>query len=148
MTARLAVACALVLLAGCSGGRKPYAEDPSAKNVSIRTQASGVRAALHVHGVDAQCRTQYLGTVDLDKPALEIGLPAGRTALLVFDFSSSSFLRGSSRISRETLLRPRQGYRYEVEAKYRDDLYDVVVRERPPSGASRALPLLDLSSCR
>lgn len=148
MSARLAVACALVLLAGCAGGRKPYAEDQSARNIAIRTQASGVRAALHVHGVDAQCRTQYLGTVDLDRPALEIGLPAGRTSLLVFDFASSSFLRGSRRVSRETLLRPRQGYRYEVEAKYRDDLHDVVVRERPPSGASRELPLLDPASCR
>src|SRR5438067_1716980 len=54
------------LLTGCSGV-KTYSES-GAKNLSIRTDVSGVRAALHVHDVRAGCLTDYRGTVELDRP--------------------------------------------------------------------------------
>lgn len=162
MKSRLAtLACALALaqLAGCAGPRlKPYpdnlADDPAAKNLSIRTSTSSgsafssVRAALDVHSVDAQCRTRYLGTVALDKPSVAVGIPPGRWSYLVFDFATSGFLGGTrGRISRETLLKPRADNRYEIDVTYRDDLYNVVIREKLPRGALRELPLLDLASC-
>jgi hypothetical protein len=141
-------ACALSLaLAGCSGV-KTYPDDIAAKNLSIRTASSGARAALGIHSVDAQCRTQYLGTVALDKSSVALGIPAERWSYLVFDFATSRYLGSQrGRISRETLLKPRAGYRYEIDVTYRDDLYDVVIREQPPRGKARELEFLDLGSC-
>jgi len=146
--AALACALAAALLGGCSGGRKSYPNDLPEKNVSVRPALSGVRAVLHIHGVDAQCRTEYLGTLDLDRPSVALGIPADRWSYLVFDFSSSSWLSGSHRMTQETLLRPRAGHRYEIAATYRENIYDVVVREAPPRGQLRPLPLQDFSSCR
>ncbi|MGH8695736.1 MAG: hypothetical protein ACREVS_04635, partial [Burkholderiales bacterium] len=80
---------------------------------------------------------------------VSVGIPADRASYLVFDFASSSFL-GSARstISQETLLRPRPGYSYDVEASYKDDIYSVFIREiHPRTGASRAVELRRLSAC-
>lgn len=142
-------AAAFALLAACASGGKPYPNDLPAKNLSVRSTLAGVRGALHIHGVDAQCRTEYLGTLDLGQAALAVGIPVERWSYLVFDFSSSSFLGATrGRIRQETLLRPRAHHSYQIDATYRDDIYNVVVRERPPQGALRELPLLDLASCR
>lgn len=153
---RLACALALALLAGCAGsGLKPYPDELPAKNLAIRTATSSgsafssVRAALGIHSVDAQCRTRYLGTVDLDRPAIALGIAPDRWSYLVFDFASSGFLGGTrGRISRGIMLRPQAGHRYEVEVSYRDDIYSVVLHERLPRGELRELPLRDLASCR
>ena len=77
----LAVLCA-ALLGGCTGGRKSYPDDVSPKNVSVRPALAGVKGALHIHRMDAQCKTEYLGTVDLDQPSVALGLPAWQ--LVVF----------------------------------------------------------------
>jgi hypothetical protein len=99
--------------------------------------------------LDAQCRTEYLGTVALDKPSAEIGIPAERWSYLVFDFSTSSFLAAKrTRISLETLLKPRAGYRYEASVTYRDDIYNVVIREQSPRGGWREVAMRDLASCK
>lgn len=145
----IALALGLALaLAGCAGPT-PYRDDVTPKNVSIRTStASDVRAVVGVHGVDARCRARYLGMVALDKPSVALGIPQERWSYLLFEFATSSFL-GSSRsaVSKGTLLKPRAGYRYEVDVSYRDDIYNVVVRERSPRGTLREIPLLELSSC-
>jgi hypothetical protein len=152
--AALACATALVALAGCSG-LKTYPNDLPLKNLTVRTvTASGsafssVRAELDVHSVDAACRTQYLGTVALDAPSVAVGIPAERASHLVVNFLSSSFLGGTrGRISRETWLSPRPDARYEIDVTYRDDLYQVVLREKPARGATRELPLRSEPSCR
>lgn len=154
--ARLACAVALAFLAGCAGsGLQPYPDELPAKNLSIRTATSSgsafssVRAALAIHSVDGQCRTRYLGTVDLDRPSVALGIAADRWSYLVFEFASSGFLGGTrGRISRGIMLRPQTGHRYEVDVSYRDDMYNVVLRERLPRGEMRELPLRDLASCR
>jgi hypothetical protein len=108
-----------------------------------------VRAAVGVYRVDERCQIEYQGTVDLDKPIVAVGIPADRASYLVFGFASSSFLGGTrSTMSQETLLRPRPGYSYDVEASYKDDIYSVVIREvHPGTGASRAIELRRLSAC-
>lgn len=141
-------AAVLALLVACASGGKPYRNDLPEKNVSVKPALSGVRAALHIHGVDAQCRTEYLGTLELDRPTVELGIPEDHWSYLVFDFSSSSLLRGSHRMTQQTLLRPRAGHLYEIAAAYRDNIYHVVVREAPPHGRVRELPLQDFSACR
>ncbi len=148
-----ALALAVGLLGGCSG-MKPYPNSLE-PNLQIRTETksgsvfSGVRAAVGIHRVDERCQIEYLGTVDLDKPTVAVGIPADRASYLVFDFASSSFLGGTrSRITQETVLRPRPGYSYEIVASYKDDIYNVVIREvHPGTGASRAIELRRLS-CR
>ena len=144
---KLAPACALALLAGCAGGAKPYPDDAAPKNLTVRTAASGVRAELDIHSVDAQCRAPYVGTVKLDKPSIAVGIPTDGWSYLKFDFASSSLLRGSHRITKETLLRTRAGHTYEADVSYKDDIYSVVLREKPPRGAARELPFRDLASC-
>jgi len=147
--AKTALACGLALaFTGCAGPT-PYRDDIAPKNVNVRTAtASDVRAVVGVHSVDAQCRAQYLGVVALDKPSIAIGIPPERWSYLLFQFSTSSLL-GSSRsaVSKGTLLKPRAGYRYEVDVSYRDDIYNVVVREKTPRGRDREIPLLELDSC-
>jgi hypothetical protein len=148
-------AAALVVLATACSGLEPYRNDGPIKNVTIRTAASSgsafssVKVELDVHGVDASCATRYLGTLRLDQPTLALSLPPGRGSVLTFQFLSSNFL-GSSRggVGRQVFITPRLEQRYEIDVSYRDDLYDVVLRERVRHDALREVALRDLSACR
>jgi len=134
---RLAV-LALALAAGCSG-TKVYSDLPE-KNLQVRTSLSGTKAAMGVHRLDAQCAAFYEGFIELDRPAIEVGLPPGRPSLLVFEFYGSSFFSGSHSIKQEARIVPRPGYRYEARVTYKDSLYNVELREIDPrSGAAREL---------
>ena len=84
----------LALVAACSGLRT-YPTGPGG-NLAVRSQMDDdVRASLHIHRVDAHCRTEYVGTVELDRAALLLGLPPEQTSYLVVTFDTSSFLGGS-----------------------------------------------------
>lgn len=141
------------LLAGCSG-IKTY-PDTSPKNLVVRTEASSgsllgrSRVSVHIHEVDANCRTEYRGTVQLNEPTVEIGVPAGRPSLLVFNFYNSSFLGGTTgNINYETLLRPRQGFTYDATARYRDGIYYVSIRESGARGGQgREVAQRGLKNC-
>jgi hypothetical protein len=145
LCATLLAAC---VVAGCSGV-KTYPEGGT-KNVSIRTDVSGVRASVHIHEVAPDCRgTRYVGTVALDARSTRVSIPADRWSYLVFVFSRSSMLRGSSgSVRAATLLKPHPGYGYEFQVSYRDDAYDVALREADPrKSTSRELARLPLGSC-
>ena len=141
------------LLAGCSG-IKTY-PDTSPKNLFVKTEASSgsafsrVRVSVHIHQVDASCRTEYLGTVQLSEPSVEIGIPPDRLTYLEFSFFSSSFFSGSSgTIYYTTLLRPRAGYIYDASARYADGIYYVVIRESDPRrSAGREVERMGLDEC-
>jgi len=141
------------LLAGCSG-IKTY-PDTSPKNLVVKTEASSgsaftrMRVAVHLHEVDASCRTKYLGTVQLNDPTVEIGVPPERASYLVFNFAGSTFLGGSSsNISYETLLRPRAGYTYYATARYANGIYYVAIRESSArGGAGREIARRGLNEC-
>lgn len=141
------------LVAGCSG-LKTY-PDSGAKNLHVRTEAasgsafSRMRVAVHIHQVDANCRTEYQGTVQLNEPSVQIGIPPDRLSFLVFSFSGSTFLGGSSSsISYETLLLPRAGYAYDAQASYKDNIYNVAIRESDPRrSAGREIVRRGLDEC-
>jgi hypothetical protein len=137
---------AALVLAACSG-LKTYPND-AAKNLIVRTDLDKARASLHVHHVDAGCKTDYRGTVALDQPSVAVGLPPERLTWLVASFDTSSFFGGSSATSVGTLLRPRAGYRYELKLKYRDNLYDFALSETEPGKPSRPVARRDLGSCK
>jgi len=152
MIRRALILCCAVLVAGCGGMR--YA-DVAEKNLAIRTETSSgsafssVKAVLGVHAVDARCKLTYEGYVDLDRPLVQVGIPAERLSYLVFEFASSSFLGGSrGSISQETLLRPRPGAIYDVKVTYKNELYEVAMRETPRGGRPRDIELVGLGACK
>jgi hypothetical protein len=147
MSARLAVAFAAgVVAAGCSGLRTYPNDAPN--NVHILTQTDrGVRAALHVHEVNGTCPTRYEGTLALDRPALDVGVPAGRTSYLVVSFDTSSFMAGSRSTSVGTVLTPRPGYEYQLAVRYKQDIYDIALLEIDRNGVTRDLARRALAGC-
>ena len=143
---------AVIFLAGCSLTR-PYANTPQ-KNLTIRTTTesgllSSVRASVDIYEVDDACQTEYLGTVKLRKPQVKVGIPASKTSYLVFVFASSSFLANSSgTTSYDTLLKPQTDYGYNIDVSYKDDIYNVVMREvSPDKTAGREVDPMDLNTC-
>ena len=153
-TPRAALLLVAASIAGCSS-LKTY-PNRSPENVVVRSAIesgsvfSSMRGSVHIHEVDSDCRTNYVGTVKLDQPKVALGLPAERTSYLVFAFDGSSFLGGSSSSTASgTVVKPRAGYRYEVAVSYRDSIYNVVLRESDPrNGTSRELPRRQLSGCK
>ena len=126
------IAALILGLAGCDASR-PYTGEAE-KNVRIRASASSGRIALDVFGLNSGCEATYLGYVALDRPVVELGLPAGRASLLVFQFE------GGTSIKKEVQLVPKPGNRYEAYAAYKDSIYDIELREIDPrTGANREL---------
>ncbi|MDX1431336.1 MAG: hypothetical protein R3286_02690 [Gammaproteobacteria bacterium] len=144
---------AAVLLIGCSGAFT-Y-PNTHARNLRIHTHTdsgspfSSVHAALGIYEVDANCRIEYRGSVDLDQDTVDVGIPSNRPSYLVFEFYGGSFLAGSSRsITWETLLEPATGRSYDIEVSYVDDIYDVRISEsRPGSAAVDRVERRDLRTC-
>lgn len=146
MRSRLLLCAVALLVAGCSG-LKTYPND-APKNVHVVTQADrGVRTALHVHAVKGECTTHYDGTLALDRATLDVGVPAGRPSYLVVSFDTSSFMAGSRSTSMGTLFTPRAGYEYELAVRYKQDIYDIALREIDRKGASRELARRPLTGC-
>ncbi len=141
------------LLIGCSG-IKTY-PNTADKNFHITTETdsgsvlSKVRTAVDIHRVDADCKTEYEGTVQLKSSSVDIGIPPGRLSYLVFVFSSSGFFSSSSStITYGGLLMPGADYLYDVKVSYVDDIYNVVIREtNPRKKKSREIELKDLNDC-
>lgn len=143
---RVLAAIGAVLIAGCSG-LKTYPND-APKNLRVANELErGVRAALHVHQVTGECATRYEGTLALDQPTVEVGVPEGRTSYVAVTFDTSSFLGGSRATTMGTVLAPRAGYRYEMTVRYKQAIYDVALREIDRKGASRELQRRGLSGC-
>ncbi len=128
----------LLALVAC-GGSQLYRNDGD-KNLTVRSELREVTAVLHVYEVAGDCKTSFRGTLPLDRPEVEIAMPASRATYLVVRFDSSSFLGGSRAISTGTLVEPRAGYRYELRVRYRNSIYDVALLEIDRKGASRELP--------
>lgn len=141
------------LLAGCSG-MKPYPNSLE-KNLHVQTALdsgsmfSAVEAAVDIHRLGQDCSTDYEGTVQLSGPTIDIGIPSNRWSRVVFVFSSYSFWwNRSGTISYETLLKPQVGYHYPIKVTYRDDQYNVTIREtRPGSALSREIDRKDPRTC-
>lgn len=142
---RLFALLGALAIAACSGLKTYPNEAP--KNLRVASQLEGARAVLHVHEVTGPCATRYEGTVKLDQPAIDLGVPAGRPGYLVVAFDTSSFLGGQRGTTIGTVFTPREGFRYELGVRYKDSLYDVALREIDRKGAARELPRRGLSGC-
>jgi len=142
------------LLAGCTGIKSyPSTQD---NNLHVRTTTdsgswfSSVRVAVDIHGVGQDCSTRYEGTVQLNQPTIDVGIPPNRWTQLVFVFASSSFLAGrSGMIIYDTMLKPRAGYHYQITVSYKNDIYHVAIRETQPNQSTGLeIDRQPLSTCR
>ena len=146
----------ITLAAGCSG-IKTYPNE-GLKNLTVRAKTSSasslesIRTSVDVYGLDNSCNPVYEGTVQLDKPSVEIGIPPGRTSYLAFVFAGSSCLAGSKTMTTyETLFNPRKGRSYIIDASYEEDVYHVEIREvRKGKGktSGRLIERKTLDSCK
>jgi len=143
-----------VVLGGCSGLRS-YPNNLE-KNLDIQTETdsgsifSKVRAEVDIFRVTANCKTEYQGTISLDGPSVEVGIPPDKLSYMAFRFSNSSFLASSrSTMSHETLLEARAGYNYGIKVSYVDDIYNVTITEKHPrSPKAREIDLRDINACK
>lgn len=114
-------------LAACSG-IKPY-HNPAQPNLQVQVNTE-VDTYLHIYAIQQNCQLNYQGSVELDKPRLDISLPVSENSYLVFTFSSSSFWSSSSgSMNYETQLKPRKGYRYEAQVSYIENIYNIELFE-------------------
>lgn len=144
----------LGFLTACSGV-KTYPNTLDSNLHVITTTDSGsvltsVNASVEIYQVEGDCSINYAGTVQLDKPTVDIGIPTGRSSYLVFVFSSSGFLSSSSSsTSYSTLLRPRAGLQYDIDVSYLENIYNVVIHsKRPGSDKRQAIETRDMASCK
>lgn len=142
------------LLSGCSG-IKTY-PNTLTKNLQIKIETdsgsmfSKVRTAVDIYRVDAECKTEYEGTVQLKSSSVEVGIPSDRLSYLVFVFANSGFFSSSSSMmSYDAMLKPRAGYNYDVKVTYMDDIYNVMMHEkRPGKKKGREIELKGLNDCK
>jgi hypothetical protein len=129
----------LAMLAGCSS-LKTY-QSNGAKNMLVRVKNEGggffssTRPDVHIFSVDAACEAHYLGTVELDAPRVEIGLPVGQAVLIEFVFAKSSFGGQQAATSVEIMATPRKGTRYEFDVAYLRNGYSATGMEFQPGQA-------------
>lgn len=143
-----------LLLGGCAG-IKTY-PNRHAKNLLVQTERdsgsmlTSIKMAVDIYAVQPDCSLVYEGTLQLPDQQTEIGIPAGRSSYLEFVFDNSGFFSSSSStISSGTLLRPRKGYRYDIEARYIDAIYNVVIHEKKPGQKrGREIDPGDMRNCR
>ncbi|MDX1406370.1 MAG: hypothetical protein R3192_17695 [Woeseiaceae bacterium] len=135
----IAVVALSLLLVGCSG-LKPYRSSHE-KNLFITTDTeqgffSGVDAALDIYSMRTECDVDYQGTVELSNSRVEVGLPQGVPAWLVFRFESSAFFSNTrSSMGYDVALYPEYGQVYDVNVSYHDNIYNVEVAERRRGGS-------------
>lgn len=133
---RIRAAALLALsLYGCSG-LKTY-PDTIEKNARIHVRTDGgtllsrIGIELDLYTVDAGCGSIYLGTLQLDDPTIELGLPLDRKVRLAYVFSRAAILGTSSMTVIEMMLTPRRGERYDFDVAYLKEGYTATGRLFP-----------------
>ena len=147
------VAIMIWFITGCSG-LKTYHSDLE-NNLQIMTQTdsgsifSNLDAAVDIHKVNPDCSTEYTGTIQLDDSSKDIGIPADRSSYLVFVFEKSGFFSAETSTSYDTLIRPRNGYKYTAEVSYQENIYNVIINEVDPGNRkSREIETRGMYACR
>jgi hypothetical protein len=116
-----------------------------------RTPVAATNAWLEIQRVLPGCRGTPEGEVFLRGPVDSLHVPAGRLSNLVFKFRTSSLLSGGAAgvTSYTTLIRPREGYRYEATVTYESSLFTIDILEIAPlGGSSRKIQRQDLTACQ
>jgi len=138
----------IMLLAGGCSTTKIY-KDVLSHNLEVNSETDSVETTLDIYSVGAQCESEYLGTVALDRSSIELGIAIEKPSYLSVGFASSSFWSSSSGfISYDFTLLPRKAFRYEVDVSYIDNIYNVIVYEVGQfTGEKREMEAAELWNC-
>jgi hypothetical protein len=154
MARPIAALVALLALAGCAGdGVRDYrsvGENNLSIDAKIQSNSFGtVRGALlHVYELNAACKLVYIGTIALDKPKVDVGLPTGKLLFLRAEFvTRERFSESGTRNGYSYVLQPRAGYRYAADIRQQDRMYKFALTERAPGGARRELERRGAERC-
>ena len=144
---RLAVVGLILLIGGCSA-TKLY-KNELAHNLEVNSKTDSVETTLDVYSVGAQCASEYLGRVAIDRGSVGLGIEPEKPSYLVVGFAHSSFWSNSSgSISYDFTLLPRKSFRYEVDVSYIDKIYNVTVYEVSKlTGKKREMEATELRNC-
>ena len=144
----LALISIMLLISGCSA-TKLY-QDMLTHNLEVNSKTDSVEATLDIYSVGAQCESEYLGTVALDRSSIELGIAMEKPSYLIVGFSSSSFWSSSSGfINYDFTLLPRKAFHYEVDVFYIDNIYNVNVYEVSQlTGKKREMEAAELRNCQ
>jgi hypothetical protein len=134
----LMVAAFLLMLGGCAtSGEKPYAS-VGEKNFHIHSvvdHTDDLRAYLYVYDVDASCKRNYLGYIDLpqDTQRLDYGLPLDKHLVVEAEFvmvGGDGVVRDDSDFDLHTAA----GRQFYVDIHFKNRIYKVGMAERRGRG--------------
>lgn len=142
-------------LIGCTTNTYKDYQNTSPKNVVVRLSQDsdlGVTARLSIHRVNKKCRREYLGTVQVTKKPIRVGIPNGRLTLLAFYFVNKDprwYMNETGTINVNALVKPRRGYRYDAKLIYENTSFEVKLYEiNKRSRKRRALNIVGLNACK
>ncbi len=139
----------LALIAGMASGcssTHPYASS-TPENMTITTDVRSGTANLDVYSVEAPCKTNYEGTVDLSDAKLRIGVPANKLICLEFNFDGGNYFTGYRHTYYRMYLTPRAGYHYDTAVSYVDAMYGATIYEVDGHGGRRQLHYAEPPAC-
>lgn len=96
---------------------------------------SRIEVELDLYAVEPGCGAAYLGTVQLDDPTIELGLPLDQKVRLAYVFSRHAIVGTSGTTVIEMMVTPRAGERYEFDVAYLKDGYTATGRLIPAGQA-------------
>ena len=146
--ASLVILLVALQIGGCASNTKPYRADLP-QNLEVISNIESVEAVLHIYSSGKQCESVYLGSVNLDRNSLQLGIDSGRPSHLVIGFSSSSFWSSSSGyIDYGVTFVPGKAYHYEIDVSYNDSIYNITVNEiNRANGSKREMQDSELQNC-
>jgi hypothetical protein len=145
---------AAVVLAGCMGQSIRTYPNTAPPNLQVRSQVdpgSGLKSAavdVDIYRALPGCRREHLGRVELHDAVTKLGLPTDEPLYLEFLLMSKSFWSSSAGAMRyDTQLTARGGYAYDVELKFGERSYSVVMKETRQGSAARIIERKSINEC-
>jgi len=136
---------------GCSS-LKLY-PDNLYKNLSIKLQKdkstffTDIETYLHIYKIDKQCKRTYMGSVELNKKNMQVGLPVNQKLFLDFAFVRAG--GGSSSVIKEgTMINVKSKTRYLADVLFEDGIYDVSMSYRKnKKNKSAKFKMIPIKAC-
>lgn len=114
----------------------------------IKQTDSDIRTQIHIYDVSQNCQLDYVGTVNMNTDMTEIGVNVNKLSFVEVQFSSSSFFSGDRSTTYGSLLTPSKNYKYELNANYIDNIYNVTFfKNKLKSNNKMEIDPMGLESC-
>ncbi len=137
-----------LLLISCSSLR-PYSYQGEDNLVINTTTDEHIDTVVDIYDAENPCQLEYQGSIQVKPVSMTTGLPVNIHHYLVINFSSSSMWTGDKNMGVNSVLQPEQGFRYQYDLSYKDNIYNVELREiNTTTGKSRLRESDVLESCQ